>query len=41
MTFFRIGEMAASQASVLIHYLGDETIAVNFLMETVSSSISS
>ena len=29
LAFFRIGEMA-SQASVLIHYLGDETIAVNF-----------
>lgn len=29
LAFFRIGEMA-SQASVLIHYLGDETIAVDF-----------
>ena len=30
IAFFRIGEMATSQASVLIHYLGDETFAVNF-----------
>ena len=30
IAFFRIGEMAVSQASMLNHYLGDETIAVNF-----------